>query len=331
MILRPSLGKTLTLLAALGQITSCSTIPQTGAPADCDPRPGADEIAEEPAAGLRQPAAQVKVSAAFNKHWRDGKAELSGYRVTTMRYGAPRQGQVVLVYVTEPMNSQTWIKSAPGQLEHRVEVLKLNHSLKFRTGIYPYSVLTSVFTPLDGLGRERFAPAKISLSAQEWCGHVFAQLFPKGDRFHAFGHSYFSGEGDRRETVRTGELALYEDALWIQLRELDGPFAGGKDWSGKLVPTLWSARKRHRPPTAVAATIRRASTTREGVQVTRFTVAYEGFTRTFDVERAAPRRILAWSTSEGERAELLKTARLSYWKLHDPGDESYLAQLGLEP
>jgi hypothetical protein len=229
------------------------------------------------------------------------------------------------------LDRQTWIKDDDARKGRRTEVLKLNHALNFRTGIYPYSVMTSVFAPLDGQGRERFAPAKISLTAQEWCGHVFQQIHPKGTRFHNMGHSYFAGEGDHRETVPTRALALYEDALWIQLRELDGPFASGGNWSGDLVPSLWTARKRHRPLRPMQATIRRANAERGGVAVTRFTVTYGGASRTFDVERAFPRRVLGWSTSAGERAELLKTARLTYWRLNKPGDESYLAQLGLEP
>jgi len=311
----------------------CSTVPTVETPAgrEDDPRPGAQEIAEDLAAGLQRPLPPVKVSAAFNKHWRDGRAELSGYSVSTLRYGKPRLGHVVLVYVAEPMNSQTWIKDDDAPGDRRVEVLKLNHTLNFRTGIYPYSVMTSVFAPLDGLGRERFAPAKISLTAQEWCGQVYQQILPKGDRFHSFGHSYFASEGDSRETVPSGGPALYEDALWIQLRELDGPFAGGGDWSGRLVPALWTARKAHRPLRPVQATIRRGEATRDGVAVTRFTVTHAGGSRSFDVERAAPRRILGWSTNEGERAELLKTARLTYWRLNNPGDESYLTQLGLQP
>ena len=32
---------------------------------------------------------------AFWRVWGDGKAELSGYAITTTRYGAPREGQVV--------------------------------------------------------------------------------------------------------------------------------------------------------------------------------------------------------------------------------------------
>ena len=58
-------------------------------------------------------------------------------------------------------------------------------------------------------------------------------------------------------------------------------------------------------------------------------VKYGTFSRTFNVEKSKPHRILAWSTSEGEEAKILKTTRLPYWKLHDLGDEKYLKELGL--
>ena len=190
--------------------------------------------------------------------------------------------------------------------------------------------MTSVFSPADGLGRERFAPAKISLSSQEWCGHVYQQIHPKGGRFHSTIHSYFGSEGDAGETVTTPSGALYEDALMIQLRELDGAFAGGKEWSGSLVPSLWARRKAHMPLRPVDATIRRGQGTVDGKPTTRFTLAHSGRTVTYQVEKAYPHRILAWETSDGEKARLLKTARLTYWQLNRPGDEEYLRQLGFD-
>lgn len=141
--------------------------------------------------------------------------------------------------------------------------------------------------------------------------------------------SYFHAEGDRDSKVETPPGTLYEDALFIQLRELDGPFASGKDWSGLIVPTVWSSRKAHVPLRPVAATIARVGAARDGVPVTRFKLRYGDVTKTIDVERAAPHRLLGWTTSDGERASILKTARLPYWQLHGPGDEKYLAQLGL--
>jgi hypothetical protein len=238
---------------------------------------------------------------------------------------------MVLIYVTEDMDRRTWLKDDRGDLpaEQRVPVVKLNQVLKFRTGIYPYSVMTSVFAPVSG-GGERFSPAKISLSAQEWCGHVFHAIWPDGSRFRSELHSYFSSEGDATEEVEVDGGALYEDALLIQFRELDGPFAGGADWSGALVPSLWGKRKDHAPLRPVAATLHRATAVREGVPVHRFVLSYPGTTRTFDVEQGAPHRILAWSGSDGELATLRRTARLAYWKLNAPGGEEYLKEIGLD-
>lgn len=278
-----------------------------------------------------EPPAAAPASSAFWSTWGDGRAEISGYRLVTPRYGAPRDGEMVLIYVTEDLDRRTWIKDDRGDLPapFRIHALKLNQVLKFRTGIYPYSVMTSVFVPVDGDGRERFSPGKISLGAQEWCGHVFHAIWPEEGRMRSEEHSYFQSEGDRSESLDLPAGTLFEDALLIQLRELDGPFAGGGDWSGQIVPSLWAARKAHQPLRPAAATIRRAAAARDGVPVTRFTLAYGGTTRTIDVERAEPRRILGWTGSDGEAATVLKTARLPYWELNAPGGEKYLSEIGL--
>jgi len=279
--------------------------------------------------GLSSAGPATTASPAFWTAWGDGKAELSGYAVTMTRYGAPREGRVVLIYVTEPMDRRNWIKDDAGDVprEERVNVLKLNNVLKFQTGIYPYSVMTSVFAPVDGLAAERFAPAKIAMSAQEWCGHVYEKVIPAPESFASELRSYFHAEGDRDTTVKTPTGTLYEDALLIQLRELDGPFAGGKNWSGSIVPSLWSQRKSHAALGPLAATIKREDAARDGAPMTRFTLVYGSVVTTYDVEKAAPRRVLSWKTEGGDEARLLKTARLPYWQLNGEGDEKYLKQL----
>ena len=268
-------------------------------------------------------------SPAFWKVWGDGKAELSGYTTTTTRYGAPREGRVVLIYVTEPMDRRNWIKDDTGDVpvNERVNVLKLNNVLKFQTGIYPYSVMTSVFAPVDALMPERFAPAKIAMSAQEWCGQVYQKVIPAPEAFASELRSYFHAEGDSDTTVTIPPGTLFEDALLIQLRELDGPFARGKSWAGSIVPSLWSQRKSHAALGPVTATIKREDATREGAPVTRFTLKYASVVTTYDVEKAVPRRVLGWTTSGGDEAKLLKTTRLPYWQLNGPGDEKYLKEL----
>jgi hypothetical protein len=276
--------------------------------------------------------APASASPAFWKAWGDGKAELSGYAIVTSRYGAPREGQVVLIYVTEPMDRRNWIKDDAGDVPaaDRVNVLKLNHVLKFQAGIYPYSVMTSSFSPVEPAVGERFSPVKIVMSAQEWCGQVYQRVMPGPSSFASELRSYFHADGERNETVKTPAGTLYEDALLVQLRELDGAFAGGKSWSGTLVPSLWSHRKRHATLAPVPATIRREDADRDGTPVTRFTLTYAKTTIAYDVEKAPPHRVLGWKSSEGEEAKILKTTRLPYWQLNSPGDERYLKDLGFK-
>lgn len=275
---------------------------------------------------------RAKASAAFRATWFDGTAELSGYRVTVPRYGELRTGELVLTYVTEPMNRTTRIKDDDAPSDARVDVLKLNANLTFLAGVYPYSVMTSVFSPIDDWGEDvapRFAPVKITLTAQEWCGHVFHAVWPGREAFATEIASYFASEGEETRRVSTPRGTLYEDALLIQLRELDAPFAGGGDWSGSLVPSLWRLRRAHVAPAPVPATVTRQLAERDGTPVTRFVLNSEGYRRTFDVERSPARRILGWTTSDGEEARLLETARLAYWKLNHVGEENYRERLGL--
>ena len=254
---------------------------------------------------------------------------MSGYRITTNRYGEPRQGELVLIYVTEPHDGRILIKDDAVDKVNKVNMLKLNVSLKFRTGIYPYSLMTSIFSPVDTARRERFAPAKISFSAQEWCGHVYQVWKPTPGGFSSEVRSYFASEGDKTETVPTKPDALYEDALLIQLRELDGAFNQKKNWSGDFVPSIWTFRKGHRAARPIDGTIVRSTAEFNGKAVTLFEIAYAQVKRKVYVEREFPRRILGWTTNDGEQATLLKTARLPYWQLNHLGNESYLKEIGL--
>lgn len=267
-------------------------------------------------------------SGEFRGLWYDGNAELAGYEITQPRYGSLRHGELALIYVTEPLDRQTWIKRDDALPERRVDVLKLNANLTFLAGIYPYSVMTSVFSPIDDWGMARFTPVKITLTAQEWCGQVFEGMWPGVGTLERQTISYFADEGERHLREPVPDDTLYEDALLIQLRELDGPFAKGASWSGYLVPSLWRLRRAHTPAVAAPTTITRSEAMRDGFAVTRFVVESTNYRRTIDVERAAPRRILGWQTSDGEQATLRRSTRLPYWERNRPGDESLREQLG---
>jgi hypothetical protein len=274
-------------------------------------------------------------SSEFWEWWGDGRAELSGYRMRVSRYGEVREAELALIYVTEPHDRRTWIKDDEVAEPHRVNVMKLNVNLAFLTGIYPYAVMTSAFAPVDRYGEEPFSPVRIVHGVQEWCGAYSHTIWAGPRSFHSLRLSYFAAEGERAARVPTEPGTLYEDALLIQLRELDGPFAGGGDWEGMLVPELWRLRTAHRGTVPVPARITREETARSTpdgeVPITRFTLQAGDYTRTFEVERDPPRRILGWTTSTGDEAELLATRRLAYWTFNALGDEGYREALGLSP
>jgi hypothetical protein len=278
-------------------------------------------------------AVKKHVSSNFWQHWGDGKAELSGYRMKVKRYGETREGLAALIYVTEDLHRDTLIKDDKGNLpdDRKIPVIKLNQSVKFQTGIYPYSLMTSVFSPVHHLqGRAPFDPVKISFSAQEWCGHVFEMLWPTAAAARFEQHSYFQDEGDRTEEIQYGANTLFEDALFIQLRELDGPLFEGDVWEGQIVPARWENRKAHRRPRPEKASIKRHADNVDGAPVNRFEVRIGERTLTVMVEKAVPHRILRFKKSDGDEGTLLKTARLPYWEHNHRGAEKFLAELGLK-
>ena len=269
----------------------------------------------------------------FYAHWGDGKAEISSYRVIQPRYGEPREGYAVLIFVTEEINRNTFVKvESPTPAADRIYVLKLNNVLKFTTGIYPYSVMTSVFSAVEGRTQPGpFELCKITLSSQEWCGHVFDEVQVRDGRLQGHLNSYFESEARRPYTLDVPEQFESEDHLLIFVRELKGPvMEAGEGRAIQLLPSLWSFRLQHRPHALVSTTLRKGGV--ETVDLRDRSVAAVPWTwgdRTVWVEQAYPRRILKWKDAAGGSGELIATVREPYWNLKRREDETFRVQLGI--
>ncbi len=274
----------------------------------------------------------------FWSHWGDGQAELSGYRLTQPRYGSARAGTAVLIFVTEEFSDALRVKADPGQHPPAdvFPVLKLNAVRAFQTGIYDYNVMTSTFARVAA----GWPVAKVSFSSQEWCGHVYHQLLPRAGGVEGAWHSYFDGEADGQERLALPEGGVFEDALPILVRGLRGDdwLRPGESRTLPLLPSLLSARLEHKQLAWVQARVSRAASTERvrvpagSFEVVTWTVAPEGRPKlTFQVEAAAPRRLVRWASEAGEEGALLKSTRLPYWKLNAPGGEKHLRELGLRP
>ena len=283
------------------------------------------------AAALVVTLAFPSAASRFRQHWSDGKAELSGYELVQPRYGEQRRGTAVLVFVTEPYSRSRHVKVDrydSGNPDHLV-ALKLNHVRKFQTGIYDYSVMTSVFVDPAA----DFAPLKVTFTSQEWCGHVFEDA-RFGPQSMVDVRSYF--EGETQATVLPAGVES-EDALFIRLRSLGAEALARETRTVKLLGSALQRRLKHQPTAAFESTLGWSPTTttvetRSG-PVKGHSVAYtrqDGSSCVVHVEVDYPRRILGWSCSDGESARLLDTTRLPYWQTHKEGDERLLEKLGFE-
>lgn len=151
----------------------------------------------------------LTLSDEFKSYWYSGEAEITSYELEQARYGELRNGNAVLIYVTEDFLPDAQVK-ADSPDANSISILKLNATKNFLTGIYPYSIMQSTFYPLD----EHEHALKVSASIQEWCGQVYMQLNNRR-KYEIKIHSYFQGEADQELNI---EKVPLENEIWNMLR-----------------------------------------------------------------------------------------------------------------
>ncbi len=290
--------------------------------------------AAAPLAGASSETISNPSPAAFQAYWYPNGAELSRFELQQARYGDYHSGDAVMVFVTESLNRQTQIKAdRPGPQD--IPVLKLNAVRKFYTGIYPYSTMTSIFSPVEATNQSRL-PLKITTSVQEWCGHVFMQLNrePAGWRYAS--HSYFESDGDRTERLAP---LLPEDAIWNLIRIAPSHLPQG---AVEILPSTLHSRLTHQPLTPQPAQTRLRSSPHRGTEgqpLMQYELDLPDLQRRLVIwfERAFPHRIEAWEehgrTPDGKvmvtRAQRTHLMMLDYWNHHAHRDRALLTRLGL--
>ncbi len=288
-------------------------------------------------------AAQTPVlpTAHFARYWFAGKAELNHYRLQQAQYGRLNSGEAVLIFVTEDFRTDTQVKSETEAGRSRaVPVLKTNIIKKFVTGIYDYSLFTSVFTPVNtGSGSQPpLFPntLKVSTSGQEWCGHSYLQLNYRDNGYEIRGKSYFENEVEENYTVDKVRL---EDELWNRIRLNPDLLPLGEL---RLIPGTISARLRHKrldPLPAIAKLTDYEGVLYPGKRLRAYTVQYPTDDRTLLIvfEAAFPHKIVGWEETYRSkdalltsRAVLTKTEQSDYWNHNAPADSTLRAELMLK-
>lgn len=277
----------------------------------------------------------------FNAYWFQGKAEISSYELEQARYGEIHQGDAVLIFVTEDFSKSKQVKldNPEANKDDAVKVLKLNLTKKFNTGIYPYSMMQSIFTPLD-LKTYPY-PLKVTASSQEWCGHTFTQFnLNKDNTFTITSLSYFESEGD--ETIDLPATIL-EDEIWTIIKINPNSLPIGKT---KMIPGSLYQRLRH-----TKFKVLEANTKLEQAQLYNFpkeqlycySINYPELDRELKIyfTQTFPFSIVAWEETYESgwgataktlttKAYLKKTLMIDYWNKHDNIDLPLRKKLGLD-
>jgi hypothetical protein len=271
---------------------------------------------------VKKIAKQKNKHSQFNKYWSQGKAEITSYRLTQVRYGELHQGNAIKIFVTENFLPNKQVK-ADTQDDQNIPILKLNSTKKFFTGIYPYSIMTSTFSPIN----KQQPPIKISFSSQEWCGNTFIQLNNHED-FEIDFYSYFESDYDRKESLKK---SVVEDDLWNQLRISPDNMPLGKL---EIIPSFEFLALHHKKIKSYKA---KASLTTDTLYK-KYTIEYIELDRTLKivVDKYFPFGISSWEETLRSRGEILstkgeriKTILSAYWTKNGVQNTSERKELGL--
>jgi hypothetical protein len=263
------------------------------------------------------------LSAAFKDYWFNGTAEVSSYTLNQARYGAMREGTAVLIFVTEDFDKKDQVKAYQKSNNTR-PVLKLNAIRDFKTGIYPYHIMSSTFLPLD----KKENAVKIATSIQEWCGHTYMQLNHRDDIYQVSLFSYFQNEGNKEFEI---DNVITENQLAAQLR-LDPIEMPTGDL--KIIPSTEYLRLKHVTTKAYKATAKLNEMEDGYVYSVKFTELNR--TIAFKTEKTFPYRILSWMDRYEDggapmvtTGTLNKTIKTAYWNQNTNKDTIMRDSLGL--
>ena len=261
----------------------------------------------------------------FNDYWYSGKAELNSYELKQSKYGEIRKGSVVLVFVTEPFSLSKQVKlDTPKKAgKDNVPVMKLNKIKKFTTGIYDYSIVSSVFTPVDISTYPN--SLKLNTSIQEWCGHTFTQLNLKNNNYKFQELSYFESVGDTKRDI---PVALLEEELMTRIRLNRGELPLGEL---DMIFSITYGRFVHKELKATKAKISK----KESEKTISYTIDYLSYDReiTINIQKEFPYKIISWKEDNGDglitEARLKKSIREPYWSQKKVSDEGKRKELQL--
>ncbi|MEX0998831.1 MAG: hypothetical protein WD000_02565 [Thermodesulfobacteriota bacterium] len=271
----------------------------------------------------------------YKAYWNDGKAEITSYKLEQARYGELHEGYAVLVFVTEDFSKSKQVKLDNPQNANGddVKVLKLNRIKKFDTGIYRYSMMDSVFTPI--YFGDHPNTLKVTSSSQEWCGNTFTQLNLDDNGYEVRSFSYFESEGDTKFNL---QQEILEDELWARIRLDPESLPVGRI---KIIPATMASRLTHKELKVEIAEASLVENSKDS-NLMDYKLVYDDSGRAMNItfSKKFPYEILSWEETYksgfGNNAKTLTTKATKnkmlitdYWNKNKTVDHELRKKLGL--
>ena len=304
----------------------------------CQPSGPKGSSPSPPSQSLARPAVYEFQSepVRLSDYWYQGAAEVSRYELHQNRYADVHPGTVIAVFVTEDFLADKQVKNDNYSNPNSIPILKMNMINRFTTGLYDYSVMRSVFTPVKV--KEHPQTLKVSTTSQDWCGHVYMQLNFRDGQYASTLHSYFENEADQQQEV---PYAILEDELFNRIRMNPEGLPTGPV---SILPSTMIVRLKHLPFQAVQAQASLTpyqGTAFQGDNLRAYSVNFPSLKRTLQIvfQAEEPYLIEGWtdaypSMSDGKvrttLARRTKTIREKYWQKHGLEDTAMRQELGLE-
>lgn len=269
-------------------------------------------------------------------YWYQGKAEINRFELLQNRYNDLHKGEAIMIFVTEDFLTDQQVKNDNYKNTNSVLVLKNNAIRRFATGIYDYSVMSSVFTPV---GSNQWPHTlKVTNTVQDWCGQTFMQINSRENNYESQLRSYFENEGDQNTEV---PMAFLEDEIFNRIRINPERLPLGKI---KILPGAWFVRLKHVP-----FEVQEVETSLQPYQGHEFQgdglqlykVIFPKYERTLEIvfESKLPYLIAGWKdtypslfdkqvrTTTARRTNITVT---DYWKKNKVENEGLRKELGVE-
>ncbi len=268
-----------------------------------------------------------------------GKAEINVYEIKQNRYNALHSGQLISITVTEDFLIDKQVKNEQYSNPNSTLVLKNIQLRKFNTGLYDYSMFSSVFTPIERDSQPH--SLKVSGSSQDWCGHTYLQLNKEANNYRYTLHSYFESEADQNQAT---DLVILEDELFNLIRM--GPAEQLPQGKFKMIPSVNYLQLTHKDIKAYDCEAEKGSYMMEDgtpskAPLDQYRIHYPELNRTLTIvyNFNPPYKIMGWDDAypsafdqkvRTTEVTLQKSKFIDYWNKHQSLDAILRDSLGIE-